>query len=138
MVTGIETAGIVLGTLPLIISALEHYAEGVETIHKWWRYKRELASLRRILDAEYIRFLNTCEELLVGLVPDAALAALLDNPGGAGWFDPDIDRKLRLRLRKSYPSYLETVTDMFDVMSVLERKLELENGKVRQVPFPLV
>ena len=27
--SGIEVAGIVLGSIPLVISALEHYAEGV-------------------------------------------------------------------------------------------------------------
>jgi hypothetical protein len=77
MVTGVETAGLILGSIPLIISALEHYAEGIETIGKWWRYKRELASLKRILGAEYDRFLNTLEELLAGIVPDATLAELL-------------------------------------------------------------
>jgi len=132
MVTGVETAGLVLGALPLVISALESYAEGVETIHKWWRYSRELASLRRILDAEFVRYLNTCEELLAGLVPNVTLAALLDNPGGEQWQDPEIERKLRLRLRKSFSSYLETVADMNDVITVLESKLELDSeGKVR-------
>jgi hypothetical protein len=129
--SGIETAGIVLGAIPLVISALEHYAEGISTIHKWWRYKRELASLKRILDAEYVRYLNTCEELLSGIVPDATLATLLDFPGGPGWQDPDIERKLHSRLRTSFTSYLNTVTDMNDIMEILKSKLELDpNGKV--------
>jgi hypothetical protein len=128
MVTGIETAGIVL---PLIISALEHYAEGIATIHKWWRYQRELASLKRILGAEYDRYLNTCEELLAGTVPDAVLAQLLDSPGGIGWRDPDIDRRLRARLRRSFHSYLDTINDLNDVVMTLKKKLELgPDGKV--------
>ena len=76
-----EAVGLVLGVIPLVISALEYYAEGV---HKRWRYKRELSSLKRILDAEFVRYLNTCEELLSGIVPNATLAALLDFPGGPG------------------------------------------------------
>ena len=131
MVTGIETAGLVLGTIPLIISALEHYVEGVETIQKWWRYKRELASLKRILDAEYVRYLNTCEELLSGIVPDATLAALLEFPGGAGWQDLEIERRLRGRLQMSFASYLNTVNDMNEILQILKSKLELDpNGKV--------
>ena len=130
MVTGVETAGIILGSIPLIISALEHYAEGVGTIEKWWRYKRELASLKRILGAEYDRFLNTLEELLSGLVSDAALASLLLAPGGPGWADAELNRKLQTRLRNSYNSYLDTVNDLNEVVSILKSKLELDpNGK---------
>lgn len=127
-----EAVGLVLGVIPLVISALEHYAEGVETIHKWWRYKRELSSLKRILDAEFVRYLNTCEELLSGIVPDATLAALLDFPGGPGWQDLEIERKLRARLRMSFASFLNTVNDMNEVMEILKSKLELDpNGKAR-------
>lgn len=126
-----EAVGVVLGVIPLVISALEHYAEGIETIHKWWRYKRELASLKRILEAEYVRYLNTCEELLSGIVPDATLAALLDFPGGPGWQNMEIERKLRARLRMSYVSFLNTINDMNEVMEILKSKLELDpNGKV--------
>jgi hypothetical protein len=133
MVTGVETAGLILGSLPLIISALEHYAEGVGTIEKWWRYKRELASLKRVLGAEYDRFLNTLEELLVGLVPDAALADLLKTPGGVGWADAELSRKLQARLRNSYRSYVETIDDFSEVVSDLKSKLELDpDGKVCQ------
>jgi hypothetical protein len=136
--SGIEVAGILLGVIPLVISALEHYAEGISTIHKWWRYKRELASLKRILDAEYVRYLNTCEELLSGIVPDATLAALLDFPGGPGWQDSEIERKLRSRLRTSFTSYLNTVTDMNDVMEILMSKLELDpNGKASSVHWTI-
>lgn len=131
MVTGVETAGLILGSIPLLVSALEHYAEGIETIHKWWRYKKELASLKRILGAEYDRFLNTCEELLAGIVPDKVLAELLEAPGGDRWRNPELERRLRMRLRNSFKSYLETVTDLLEVVNVLKDKLELDpNGKV--------
>ncbi|TVY82094.1 hypothetical protein LSUE1_G006698, partial [Lachnellula suecica] len=132
MVTGVETAGLILGSLPLIISALEHYAEGIGTIQKWWRYKRELASLKRILGAEHDRFLNTLEELLAGIVPDAILADLLGSPGGVAWGDSDLNLKLKARLRNSYLSYLNTINDLNEVVSVLKAKLELDpDGKPR-------
>ncbi|EPE36148.1 hypothetical protein GLAREA_05486 [Glarea lozoyensis ATCC 20868] len=137
MVTGVETAGLILGSLPLIISALEHYAEGVGTIEKWWRYKRELASLKRVLGAEYDRFLNTLEELLVGLVPDTALADMLKMPGGPGWADAELSRKLQNRLRNSYRSYVETINDFNEVVTDLKSKLELDpDGKVCQRTSP--
>lgn len=38
--SGVEAAGFMLAAIPLVISALEHYTEGVETIQKWWRYQK--------------------------------------------------------------------------------------------------
>ena len=40
MATGIEVVGILLGSLPLIISALEHYADGVRRITIFCEFSR--------------------------------------------------------------------------------------------------
>jgi hypothetical protein len=69
-----------------------------------------------------------CEEFLAGIVPDAALAALLDDLGGTGWKDPDIERRLKERLRKSFNSYFETITDLNEVVNISKEKLELGDG----------
>jgi hypothetical protein len=136
MVTGIETAGIVLAVLPLVIEGLKAYLEGVRTIEKWWRFDWELANLVRILDAEYIRYLNTCEELLVGIVSPSTVGALLDSPNGDGWRAPDIEKKLRLRLRRSFLSFMETINDMENVVQQLVKKLGLDlDSKVSQFDF---
>lgn len=131
MVTGVETAGLVLASIPLVVSALEHYAEGVNTVTKWWSYRRELASLIRLLDAEYAQFLGTSEKLLEGLVPPDKLEELIADPGGPGWNDRELDRKLKGRLRRSYGSYLSSVDDMAAAVKSLAAKLELDvNGQV--------
>ena len=43
--SGLEVAGVILGGLPLVISALEHYTHGVNTAKRYWRFKSELRSL---------------------------------------------------------------------------------------------
>ena len=126
-----EAAGLVLAVNPLIISALEHYAEGVSTIHKWWKYKRDLNSLVRVLDAEYARFLGTCEKLLHDLVTTTELKFLIDHPGGPLWKDKSLDNKLKMRLQSSYSPYLRSIDDMTDAVKELESKLGLGNdGKI--------
>ena len=128
MVTGVETAGLVLGSIPLVVSALEHYAEGVTTITKWWSYKRELASLVRVLDAEYARFLGTCEKLLEGLIAPDEMEKLIAFPGGDLWKNHELDRKLKSRLDRSYSSYLRSVEDMAEAINSLKAKLELDSS----------
>ena len=129
-----EVAGFILAALPLVISGLEHYADGVTTITKWWSYKRELKSLIRVLDAEYARFLGTCEKILDGLVPPEQLTDLICQPGGPLWKDVTLNKKLKMRLQRSYSPYLLSVEDMANAVRDLELKLELgEDGKVGQV-----
>ena len=126
-----EIAGFILAALPLVISGLEHYADGVTTITKWWSYKRELKSLTRVLDAEYARFLVTCEKILDGLVSPKQLQDLLRQPGGPSWSEAALNKKLRIRLQRSYSPYLRSVEDMANAVKDLETKLELgEDGKV--------
>ena len=75
--SGVEAAGLILGALPLVVSGLESYIEGVATIKRYFRYKNELKSLLRALTTEYDIFRNTCEELLEGLVQAQKMMMLL-------------------------------------------------------------
>ncbi|OCL04530.1 hypothetical protein AOQ84DRAFT_380493 [Glonium stellatum] len=130
--SGFEAVGIVLGSLPLIISALEHYRDGVRTIQIWRRYDRELKSLIRNLDTERAKFQNICETLLVGLVPSSRVEKMIDNPFGPLWQDTEISEKLRVRLWSSFKAFEATVIDMKEAIKEIKQKLDLgPNGEVQ-------
>ena len=138
MVTGVETAGLVLGSIPLLVSALEHYAEGVSTIERWWRFERELSNIKRLLTAEQAVFQGTCERLLDGLVPASELDDLIDDAGGPGW-NGKLDAGLQQRLGRSYSSFNDCVEDMRRVVEDLKDRLDLgPDGKVGYKFFELV
>jgi hypothetical protein len=80
--SGLEIAGVVLGALPLVISALEHYAEGVNTTRRYWRYKTELRSLILNVKTERSIFINTLGQLLAGVVSFEQINVLLLDPCG--------------------------------------------------------
>ncbi|KMU89300.1 hypothetical protein CIHG_06972 [Coccidioides immitis H538.4] len=130
--SGIEVAGLVLGAIPILVSALEAFIKGVSTIKKLMRYKTELKNLLRALITEYDIFRNSCEELLEGLAPASRIAQLLQCPGGEAWKEPPIERKLKDRLQRSYFGYLQTVDDMNDAIEEFKRRLKLgKDGQVR-------
>jgi hypothetical protein len=93
--SGFEIAGVILATLPLIISALEHYANGIRTAKRYCRYKTVFRDMISQVDTQYGIFLNTLELLLDGLVAFERMTELLSNPGGDGWRDVKLDSKLR-------------------------------------------
>lgn len=132
MVTGVEAAGLVLAILPLLISGLQQYQQGLIPIKDWLRYRSEVKSLIRNLNIEQVRFRMTCEKLLGGIVPEEELADLLQCPGGPAWYDEHIESRLKERLQESFAVYLATVEDMQDLLQSLRLKIGLDHeDKVR-------
>lgn len=68
MATGVETAGLVLAVFPLVVKGMQYYAEGLQTIQFWRRYRRELQNHARRIKTQWVRYLNTIELLFGGIV----------------------------------------------------------------------
>lgn len=129
--SGLEIAGVVLGTIPLLISGLEHYAQGVQTIRRLIGYKWELKSLVNSLKTEDSIFKNTCETLLDRLARPSTIESLLKDPGGDEWKAPDLGRKLERRLGDSYSVFFENVTAIHESIQAFQERLSLSaDGKV--------
>src|SRR6266566_2075975 len=107
--SGFEIVGVILGAFPVIISALEHYAQGVSTVKRFLRYKSELKNLLRQIVAENAIFINSCEALLTGIVRVDQMTPFLENPGGKLWHDPEIEKQLKKRLKGAYEGFSDTV-----------------------------
>ena len=91
-------AGVVLGSLPLVISAMEHYAEGIATAKRFWRYKSEMRSLILQINTERGIFINTLEQLLVGIIRVERMADFLAKPCGDLWRESEASRPTEERI----------------------------------------
>ena len=138
MVTGVEIAGLVLASFPLIVDGLSHYVDGLQTIQYWRRYRREFETYARALRCQRKKFLNTLELLFDGIVEtDEELASLIDDPLGASWGREKFKKSLRMRLDHNYEDFLETLQVMHDSLKETAVKLKLgESGKVRSLLQP--
>lgn len=131
MITGVETAGLVLAIFPLLVSALEHYEEGFERFSDWWKFRTEFLGLMHAIGRQAILFDENLEELLSPIISsDAEMDTLLRDPTGPFWRRAELEEKLRDRLPKSYPSYRNTIDDMKATMDVLQKKLGIQNGRL--------
>jgi hypothetical protein len=132
--SGIEVAGIVLGAIPLVISGLEHYAEGARTIKSMWDYPREFKQLSSRLRMEDTMFRNTMELLLSDRVGNRRLEDMLTQPGGIAWAETQVEQELHRILQGSYAVFLETVVRMNEVLAAFIARLRLDpDGKVSRV-----
>ena len=142
MITGVETAGLILAAFPLLISALEHYQEGFETLGDWWKFRTEFLAFVHVIDRQAILFNENLEELLSPIITsEGEMGILLQEPLGKAWKTPELEAKLQDRLPKSYEAYRNTIEDMKACMDVLEKKLGIKDGKVildLPIPTPIV
>ncbi|KAJ3493128.1 hypothetical protein NLG97_g4933 [Lecanicillium saksenae] len=123
--SGFELAGIVLGTIPLLISALEHYHDGMFTIRRWRQYQRERQNLVRILKVDQVRLRNVCAKLLRGAVPAHLMEHMIRHPFGREWDDAKVHTILRARLHDSIDLFQETIDEICGAMLELARRLRI-------------
>jgi hypothetical protein len=136
IMSGVEIVGFILGGIPLVISGLEHYAEGVSTVKIMFNAPSEFKSLSRRLRVEQKIFKNSVELLLHDCIDDDQLLADLmsDIADSRLWSDPEVDKALRTKLQSSYSVYLDTITSLEATLTAFRDRLKLnDNGKVREL-----
>lgn len=130
--SGFEVAGVVLGLLPLVITAVEHYADSVQTAKRAIKYKTEMKILKHDLDAEYTVFLDNLERVLDGLVRAYQLEVLLKDPVSTLWQEDTLNERLQDRLGRSYDVFAHTVNDMNGTVREFIQRLDLDDqGQLR-------
>jgi hypothetical protein len=134
MATGIEVAGLVLGSLPLLLAGLQFYAEGIAVTRRYWKYREEVNNLVDELKAENAVYQNSIETLLLGVVDAKDVAEFLANPGGELWRKASFERRLKKRLGTSYEPYLNTILKIRNTAEKFKERLKL--GHSGQVQFP--
>ena len=81
MVTGVEIAGLILGSIPLLISAAEHRDVGLAPLNTLLFWKFQSQKLATVLEEERIAFRHCCEQLL-SIAEVENIADLLSEKAG--------------------------------------------------------
>ncbi|OTA92547.1 hypothetical protein M434DRAFT_322315 [Hypoxylon sp. CO27-5] len=132
--SGLEVVGVVLGSIPLLISALKHYGDVLQAINRWRFIAKEIQSLTRRLGTQQAIFTNTCEHLLSGIVPANDLEEMIAEPFGQSWQDQDIKYKIELRLDHVMEPFANTAKAMVDAVEKFKSRLDLDkNGQVKWI-----
>jgi hypothetical protein len=132
MLSGIETAALVLGIFPLLIAALDHYKAGLEPLKTFSHYKLRLIELKGDLAFHRGKFLQSLTLLLERCVQPKALGALLSDPLGRQWKEQDLEARLSSRLGSfEFSVFVDIVTDLKSTLEELFARLDVDqNGKV--------
>ncbi|KAK0732478.1 hypothetical protein B0T21DRAFT_196453 [Apiosordaria backusii] len=127
--SGFEVAGILLGSVPLLISGLEHYRDGLETIEHMVRHVDFVERLVLSISTSLTLYRYSFELLLQQfMLPENLINELCQQPGSSHWRNRDLDLKLRQRLGKDYNIYFKLVERLRSRLETLRRKLKLDES----------
>ena len=127
MVTGVETAGLVLAAFPLIVDGLSHYVDGARTIRRFFKFQETLDVYFIKLTTQESLFRRSLEVLFVraGMVESEELDLMIHDPKCDLWKDSRRDTCLRSFLGSTYRAYLETVKSLSKTCAVMQERLML-------------
>jgi len=136
MVTGIETAGLVLAILPLVVKQLDDYAKGLNTIRSFGvrRHRRDMNLYAAQLGTQAALLTDSIMLLVEDIVDDIDI--LLSSPQ-SNWV-PILEKdktqqRLQKRLGRNYDLYMKTMEALSETLSNLQSKLGLDAEALAKV-----
>lgn len=130
--SGFEIAGVVLGGLPLLIAAIEHYDDIVSPFKRWRKFVPELELFRLQLDLERTTFRNDCHILLETLTDRQTARRALDRSLRT---DATLNAKYASRLGDSLDLCDDTIRVIREKLRVIGKEGD-KFGHVATEPIP--
>ncbi|KAL2822859.1 hypothetical protein BJX63DRAFT_426698 [Aspergillus granulosus] len=120
-----ETAGLILTTIPLILTALDKYIEACDTIRLFRtnKYRRYLERYSSTLAAQQAALLNTIE-IVLGIKVSKESVDDLADPKGSKWKDPSLQAELQSKLGRDYDAFVNVLSDANHTLQELKHRLE--------------
>lgn len=130
--SGLEIAGVLLGTFPLIISSLEHWRDVAEMGGIFWKIRKEYSKCREDVQYYEILFKRNLKELLLPLISDPdQVADLVADPGGTEWHNEDLKSRLQERLQESHLVYIGIIREMNKTAGELRNELAFDSTAIQ-------
>ncbi|KAI9772128.1 MAG: hypothetical protein M1840_001417 [Geoglossum simile] len=126
--SGFEVVGVVLGSISLVISALEHYSRGILTMKNMKEYEYIFADIHTSFAASVGIYMDSCYILLNSLhLSDSQMKDLLEERNEDAWKDPQLRKDLERQLGANNEIYLSLVDKLNRRIVMFGKKLKLRD-----------
>jgi hypothetical protein len=125
MVTGLETAGLVLAAIPLIICALENYEIAIEAAKAFRHWKGNLSKAKNELYVLWAAYDQTLRVLLTPVTSKEDLETMIENIKSDLWTHGDIAEDLQRHLGTAYLAVILEIEQIANDLLEIVRHLHL-------------
>jgi hypothetical protein len=137
--SGVEIAGLVLGAIPLVVVALQHYEACEDKVKIFCYWRKHLDKTCRTLLLLHSSYKMTIETVLQPITNAAELEEMLAQPGSLLWHSPSIRDSLQSSLRYAYASFVHLTFEINSVIEELLNHLDLDrHAGVRRIGLLLL
>lgn len=129
--SGFETAGVVLGGLPIAWKVAENYKEGMAPLVKWYKFEDDFVLFVNDVRLEYQTFKSMCSRLLgYTILPQTQREVLVSGMAAALWKDSEVQKALRQALGPWFKSCVHLFDLIEKDLRKLQKILSIKNGSV--------
>lgn len=114
--SGVEVAGLVLGAIPLIISALQSYEDLAAPTKAFIHWRRHLKRLIRELYTIHTSYEQAIRLLLKPFVDLPDQTTMMEDPQSKLWREGDVAETLRDRLGPVYTPFIITIDEVSEIL----------------------
>lgn len=123
--SGVEVAaGLVLGVLPLLIAAAEHYEDMIRPFQRARNYTQEVRKFQKILEAQKTIFRNECQHLLASITDWGLATRILQERIHPFSTDRNLDEKFARQLGHSGDACAALIALIEDRLKDVDRESE--------------
>ncbi|KAJ4300025.1 hypothetical protein N0V90_005274 [Kalmusia sp. IMI 367209] len=118
MVTGVETAGLILGSIPLLIEGLKTYKKGIGAVKRSVNYDPSLRKLIRQVEGQKLFFGDNLQKLLIGACPGSEDPIELGNDFWTEISTGAVNQAVKDYLGEEKQQYFHDLLDEFELYYV--------------------
>lgn len=138
--SGLEVIGLVLGAIPLAISACEHWRGIAERYGRVANFEKQYRRVVEDLKDEQVIFRLQVERLILPLVSgkiisEGDLERLVGSTSDALWADEDVSKAIKDRLGRTYENYVRVLGDIDRACMKMLKSLGFEKPEVVSPPI---
>lgn len=125
--SGIEIAGLVLGSFPIMLNCLDYYRQGFEPLEEWWNFREHFIAFVDDIEHQMMRYNENMVRLLHPIVVESdSLTALVQNAKDPRWTDGSLTHPLEQRLASEHGRFLRIIQRMEEEVGDLKKLLGIK------------
>ena len=129
--SGIEIAGLVLGSFPIMLNCLDYYRQGFEPLEEWWNFREHFVAFVDDIGHQMMRYNENMVRLLHPIVVESdSLTALVQNAKDPRWTDGSLTHPLEQRLASEHGRFLRIIQRMEEEVGDLKKLLGIRKENV--------
>ena len=121
----------------LLISAIEHYEDGLGPAKAFWRWGNQESQVTRELWYQQTSYELTTRVLLLPITTDAEFEEMMSDSRSKLWKSGSMgSQELVRKLGPAYKAYLYTMTEMEEIMKCIAENLDIDKAATISLSSP--